>query len=1148
MYTVHSRLCTHKVLFVTLYFLISNETVEVVSDEKLIRKSKRSPSFLSTLNSCAIMSTQFNDDQDKNDKSQKITTAADRNERSSSPIYIPTGTSGPGIEDEDNKYVPDEPTAAAVLSFLKSRGLSKAVVEFHQFLEKEKEDEKTSNKNSSEESKTEVDASDLVKGTIANNTNKTEDIQTKDGEDESKEDEEINSMIVDHHTSIVSRTELKFNISTGGGLGYDADYMPSTKLDHPPLFDARITAQRSGNKVTGGWDIERFVHSFTTLQTWVLQQPDDPSTSSGSKLPRWKAPHFIKTLISEPLHVIPTYSSSVANISSDGRDTYSDQASYPPPTIKPELLSICFPILVHSYCALLESGMEDVGCELWKTWKSLYSPLYPQDVIDLDKLNTTKKMKEFYDALLVHSELIQNLKGYKTRDIELQISKKKLFDMKKPSTTIHHIHQIDQKLMIYEQESIPLQKTIKELTEKINTNERMLDKYPFLYRMKSKKYQIHMSAHTWRKLSEFLTRESLAPMYGILQLHCRIIVEARDPLPFSPFGILEEDQQLSKVKKEKNEKTKTMNETKELKRKSETQINWAAPVHPSSRAVEMGKDPSNIDAVTHEKLPFPKFYPQDEEKKDSNCKIDENVKEDESRRIAFNRALRINGFRRLEALEIVQEYESGMRAPSSMKNNAYPGSVITQKTQRGAMPSIKSLEPRADPHSPSILMATCCSGKSISSSSSAQPTAVTISSNKSTTPHSSSSSVTLEESGIGITCASMSPLDGRRIAAGCEDAAVRIFALDGASSSNSNKESMDTSITPGFDVSDSEMLLIGHKNGSPVFDLCWNRDGRNLLSAGGDGTIRLWDTMAVGPYGKLSNVRVMKKGMTQSSKAKITPSKISNPNVIEPVESGGPPSTNISGSKSESLVQAHGAALTVYSGHTVNTPVWSCEFAPSGYYFASTGADCTGRIWTTDCPQPVRILAGHYSSVNCVTWHPNCNYVLTGSDDKTVRMWDIQSGKCVRVLAGSYSSLNVVKVSPSGRYAAAADIRGIIGLWDLDSGRKVNEFQGHNGEIHSLSYSACGSALASGGDDCTVKIWDARGAGVNTTVPEVAKAFDYNGVYGEVNRSTEVFEPPGTRKPVNTFLTKQTMILDLHYTKRNLLMGVGKYVNQVGSL
>ena len=36
----------------------------------------------------------------------------------------------------------------------------------------------------------------------------------------------------------------------------------------------------------------------------------------------------------------------------------------------------------------------------------------------------------------------------------------------------------------------------------------------------------------------------------------------------------------------------------------------------------------------------------------------------------------------------------------------------------------------------------------------------------------------------------------------------------------------------------------------------------------------------------------------------------------------------------------------------------------------------------------------------CVQFHPNTNYVATGSTDRSVRLWDVQHGDCVRIFTG----------------------------------------------------------------------------------------------------------------------------------------------------
>jgi len=339
---------------------------------------------------------------------------------------------------------------------------------------------------------------------------------------------------------------------------------------------------------------------------------------------------------------------------------------------------------------------------------------------------------------------------------------------------------------------------------------------------------------------------------------------------------------------------------------------------------------------------------------------------------------------------------------------------------------------------------------------------------------------------------------------------------------------------PNETIKETSMVLLGHKNGFPVFDVDWNRNGRHLLSSGGDGSIRLWDTMAVGPYGTVAKPSSPTRRTSLSGKDKKKKDE-AEPMEVE-TEMGVP------GSKEESKELKSGAALAVYRGHAPSCPVWSVKFAPSGYYFASTASDATGRIWTTDRTTPVRILTGHTSaSVHCVEWHPNCNYVLTGADDRTVRMWDVQSGRCMRLLNAGSSGIHALSVCPSGQYCAGSDALGTIHLWDLGSGKKINEFRklpvttkstkrDHGGNpilqmntsknvaqmVHTLSFSACGTALASGGDDCTVHVWNVKSA------------------YGEGTR-------PGLMKPHCSFQTRRTMILDLNFTKRNLLLGVGSF-------
>ena len=215
----------------------------------------------------------------------------------------------------------------------------------------------------------------------------------------------------------------------------------------------------------------------------------------------------------------------------------------------------------------------------------------------------------------------------------------------------------------------------------------------------------------------------------------------------------------------------------------------------------------------------------------------------------------------------------------------------------------------------------------------------------------------------------------------------------------------------------------------------------------------------------------------------------------------------------------NGAEIASFTGHSPGTAVWSVAFAPSGYYFCSGGGDYTARIWATDCPTFVRLLAGHTApNVNCVTWHPNCNYVLTGSDDRTARLWDVHTGKTVRYMTGFHGPVDTAEISPSGQYAALGDRHGIVYLWDLATGKKVTEFRSgtptsNPSLVHTMRFSHCGAALATAGDDGTIRLWDVR------------------------HHATH--EKPTITSPHKQFPTRQTIVMDVSFTKRNVLLAAG---------
>ena len=149
----------------------------------------------------------------------------------------------------------------------------------------------------------------------------------------------------------------------------------------------------------------------------------------------------------------------------------------------------------------------------------------------------------------------------------------------------------------------------------------------------------------------------------------------------------------------------------------------------------------------------------------------------------------------------------------------------------------------------------------------------------------------------------------------------------------------------------------------------------------------------------------------------------------------------------------------------------------------------------------------------------------------------------------------MVRVSPSGRYAAGAGHDNVVRIWDLGNGRLVNELRPEQipgqdeGNIQSMAFSSCGAALAVSADNC-VRIWDVRGAGNHLSNPDYFAATRGPSSTSSISNGLRTVTNPlseqenvrfGTRAPAKIFPTNNVSVLDLKYTKRNLLLAVGDY-------
>ncbi|MGN6177040.1 MAG: WD40 repeat domain-containing protein, partial [Streptosporangiaceae bacterium] len=255
-----------------------------------------------------------------------------------------------------------------------------------------------------------------------------------------------------------------------------------------------------------------------------------------------------------------------------------------------------------------------------------------------------------------------------------------------------------------------------------------------------------------------------------------------------------------------------------------------------------------------------------------------------------------------------------------------------------------------------------------------------------------------------------------------------------------------------------------------VNGVAFNRSGTLLASAGGDGTVRLWNTATSRRVGKIlhasarTTARYGVRAVAFSPNGKL-------------LATGG----------ADGTVRLWNTA----TGRPVRAPlhasarwgVYGVAFSPDGKLLATAGGDNTVRLWDPATGQPVgkslQTGSGPHGGVNKVAVSRDGKLLAIVYDDGTVRLWNPATGRPGATLHATTGSTvygaNAAAFSPNGKLLATGGADGTVRLWNLVTGRPTGatlHASAQNNGVHAVAFSPDGKLLAGGAGDGTVRLWN----------------------------------------------------------------------------
>lgn len=217
-----------------------------------------------------------------------------------------------------------------------------------------------------------------------------------------------------------------------------------------------------------------------------------------------------------------------------------------------------------------------------------------------------------------------------------------------------------------------------------------------------------------------------------------------------------------------------------------------------------------------------------------------------------------------------------------------------------------------------------------------------------------------------------------------------------------------------------------------------------------------------------------------------------------------------------------------YSGHRdgVNT----VSYSKNGLKIISSSEDQTIRIWDNGKNDLEQVLMGHKGWIMSALFSSNGKKILTSSFDNTIKIWDVDNGILLKTIKGHEKGVVKAIFNKSESQIASASFDKTVRIWNAEDGRLIKSLNQHDCLVGDITYSPNGSLLASVGCDIIIWntndwtiVWKMR---PKTPVNKIRISSDGKMLFISFNNKIEVWNIM-TKKIIDSWICKDIEDMDV---------------------